>query len=1111
MKYGIYLIAALLAVASALSAAGATLQTKFEFAADTPLATGHWVKISIDATGLYEISYDELREMGFEDPSKVAVFGTGGEMLNYNFLDSSGKRLYDDTLNPTVVLHGNDKLIFYGGGTEQMTLSITGYSTTKRLKHNRASKNLYSDSSYYLLTDSQTPLEAERVTVADKAGAYHIDTGYGLVYHEKDKVYNRALEGQVYWGEELYVDQTVSFDVERPYCVDKPAYLWLTFACLSPDGTVATSVNNGKVTASLEGLESNVYSLGNSDDRARLTVGSDGIGRATIKVGLSGSYNSGLPLGIDCWTLSYPISLELARKDPKFSCQYVAFTDTPYTSWRHPVPEGVTVWDVTNRRKPVALEVENGYLYSNRTNPNRTVVFRPDREQLHINPDWKVIDNQNLHGCQTEPYSMVIVTVPSLRGYAERIARLHEDYDGMKVAVVTPEEVYNEFNHGTPDVTALRAFIKMIFHKQSESLKNVLLIGNIFADHRNVTGSPSRPESIPVYMLPKATLDGSKGAGGAACIDYLGILTDHMNSTGLLSGTTVELGVGVLPISTAEEGEIAVKKIGDYLQKKDFSNLVNEFQSMSGTGDSHIHDFQAFRLWDLYDEYSRASTGSTLSFSTIWVECMGNKSIKELLKSFDRGKLLTTYYGHSGNSDFSNVTPQHLAGLKNDEPAFMFMAGCDLCEPDRGRNGVGDIGVIRNTKGLMATICGTRSVLSHENQTFSENFVYSMFRDRNRAFRMKTPTIGEIYAYAKERTNNESEQGFIFIGDPALPFPLALRGINVTTDRDNYRGGEVMEVTGTVLGTGGSADTGYNGYVTVKLLEPKSTTAIIEDPIDSDGTVKMNPRLVINDVLVATATTEVTNGVFKARVQLPATLDRLLSTPDSVRNLTVLAGAYDPEKRLGSSGHTAVTMPMIGTEPSEAAIYDTTIPSVTISYDNPERRLTVTASDDTGLIPGIGTGRGLSVSIDGVPCLIDASSGNDDRTVTSYTAAISTAHLAAGRHEAVYSAVDAAGNAMTSRTYIFNIKDYAPLTLTAGSDIVTDEITLTIDRDDDLTLDLIVTDRHGNTVIASDFEGRSQTVDLSDLEPGTYRAAVRHDSRLGSMIYSNLIEFTKID
>ena len=73
------LCTALMVILSAASAAAFGLS---QYATQSKLATGKWVKISIPETGMYEITYDELRAMGFNNPSQVRLYGNGGYAIN---------------------------------------------------------------------------------------------------------------------------------------------------------------------------------------------------------------------------------------------------------------------------------------------------------------------------------------------------------------------------------------------------------------------------------------------------------------------------------------------------------------------------------------------------------------------------------------------------------------------------------------------------------------------------------------------------------------------------------------------------------------------------------------------------------------------------------------------------------------------------------------------------------------------------------------------------------------------------------------------------------------------------------------------------------------------
>ena len=74
------------------------------------------------------------------------------------------------------------------------------------------------------------------------------------------------------------------------------------------------------------------------------------------------------------------------------------------------------------------------------------------------------VPNQNLHGLTTP--DMVILTPKEYISYAQSIARLHNENDGMEVAVIDHETVFNEFSSGTPDATAYRRLMKMFFDRK---------------------------------------------------------------------------------------------------------------------------------------------------------------------------------------------------------------------------------------------------------------------------------------------------------------------------------------------------------------------------------------------------------------------------------------------------------------------------------------------------------------------------------------------------------------------------------------------------------------------------------------------------------------------
>ena len=85
------------------------------------LSSGSWVKIRINESGVYRMTYEELQAAGLSNPANVRIYGYGGAMLTQNF----NKAKIDDL--PAVgfymekgadgVFGAGDYILFYTQGT----------------------------------------------------------------------------------------------------------------------------------------------------------------------------------------------------------------------------------------------------------------------------------------------------------------------------------------------------------------------------------------------------------------------------------------------------------------------------------------------------------------------------------------------------------------------------------------------------------------------------------------------------------------------------------------------------------------------------------------------------------------------------------------------------------------------------------------------------------------------------------------------------------------------------------------------------------------------------------------------------------------------------------
>lgn len=1095
--------------------ASPAVTTTYQFADTTPLATGNWLRVSTAESGIYEITYDELRAMGFADPSKVAVYGLGGAQRDLNFVDNDGNRIVEDVIKPIRIMHANDKILFYAEGPEKLSFNMTGSGTTRRGMHKRESLNIYSDNACYFLTDSHPIESVHEAKVADKVNSSTINWGYAFVYHEKDLKQGKFGCGQLYWGENLEIGKSMIFNIEVPYAVsNSPCALSCDVAVMkNQSGNLNIKHNTASRLFGLSRTESQVLSWTNILSTNKLKVDENHVGTGILSFTADGAYSPSEPLAIDYWALTYPLSLEYAADDASFTQQYIAFAERA-TTWKHYVPDGSLVWDITDPSAPVMLETDGKYFYKDNAGNyecTETVVFNPLRQQKRLNPGYVRVNNQNLHALKGEPVDMIIFSVPDMMPYAQRIAELHKTYDGQRVEVFDPQTVYNEFTSGNPDPMAFRMLAKMLYQNEEHRLKNILFIGPVYADYKNITGVKNRPEGMIAFQQNPIKIDETP----APVMDFYGIMTDRVPSVNSFEAATVSVGVGLLPINSAEEGEIAVAKIKEYLEKQDFSGLVNESMSFSCAGDGNLHDNQAIRMGILLQSYENNYFDSELAHRNIWLEATGDeKGNEQIINSFNAGKLFSVYYGHAGEGGIGSFSVADALNLKNKEQGFLFLAACDLCKPDLGVHGVGDMGVIRNERGFIGVVCATRSVMSNFNDALARNFASSMFMEGEGSgtLRESTPTVGEVYARSKDITINESEPAYLLIGDPGLTIPIALGDIELTVAEGSYRAGDLVEVKGRVINSDGSTREDYNGYATVKLMEPERIIPATTTTNDNGTVTVIREKITYNDSRLLTVKADVKNGEFTVKLPLPAKSDNFLPSEGKSAALPILAGAYDPTTRLGTSGRSSVMLAEFGSTTSDKTEKDDEAPVVTLGYDNAFSIIKVDASDNAALLPGIGMGGGITLTIDGTPINVDGEYSYGV-AVTSYSGTVSAARIGAGTHTAVAYATDLAGNRSKSETFTFVINERVPITLSTDKNIAIDNIAfrLSNDNDDTGTLNLIIADYKGNVIADEDVSGNTFEYDTTDVPAGMYRAAVRQKSAAGTQIRSNWVEFTVID
>jgi hypothetical protein len=128
----------------------------------------------------------------------------------------------------------------------------------------------------------------------------------------------------------------------------------------------------------------------------------------------------------------------------------------------------VQIWDVTDPLNISKIQTEtiDGKLTFVASNNElmRYIALDPTTSSAFESPVIVGdVQNQNLHALT--PVDMVILTHPNFLSQSEMLAQAHREKDNLTVAVVTTEQVYNEFSSGAPDATAYRWVMKMLYDR----------------------------------------------------------------------------------------------------------------------------------------------------------------------------------------------------------------------------------------------------------------------------------------------------------------------------------------------------------------------------------------------------------------------------------------------------------------------------------------------------------------------------------------------------------------------------------------------------------------------------------------------------------------------
>ncbi|MDD4640642.1 MAG: type IX secretion system sortase PorU [Bacteroidales bacterium] len=738
------------------------------YAESSRLSTGKFVKISVENTGIYKLSFEDLRKMGV-DPAKVQLYGYGGQLLPEDFTQP-----YIDDL-PELSFYKDEEqgyLLFYALGPLSWNYEASKGLFTRLNNH-------YSTKAYYFVGErSGGSRPTEVVSSLSQEADYEVRAYTAYALHEKD-LYNLGGTGRECYGEDLMSnpDLSLAFSFDHILTGEHASIVAESAARSTLSGSTRLYVDDSYLGSmnysAISGTDSYTYARGSSLTKTFLPKDDK------IQVRLQYNSNGVLPKRAH---LNY-VTIN-ARCRLVLNSAYMAFRDPKSLGagklsrfCLESADASTLVFEIgrTGSMKQILGELKGTeFQFVLRTDSLREFVAVNTRGNFPKPVIEGQVPNQDLHALGAQDF--IIITHPDFIDEAEELAQAHRLHDKLRVMVVTTEQVYNEFSSGTPDATAYRRFLKMFYDRatRAEDIpQSLLLFGDGVYDNRLVTAAFSSGISSPNKILTFQSKESLEGTSSYVTDDYFGFLDDNEGIN--LPYDKMDIGIGRFPVRSKAEARIAVDKTLAYINNRDKGSWKNQLCFIGDDGDNNTHvshadklaesvksnnpEFMAHKIY--VDAYQRetSSAGTTVPGA--------NKRMAELLGS---GLLLLNYSGHGSTTTWASeqlLTIGEIREMQNKRLPLWVTATCDFCRYDDAVTSGGEYVFLNERGGGIALFTTSRVVYSGPNYTINKSFIDNIFATQSG----RRLSLGEVMCRTKQSESlkyDRNKLNFALIGDPAL-------------------------------------------------------------------------------------------------------------------------------------------------------------------------------------------------------------------------------------------------------------------------------------------------------------------------------------------------------
>ncbi len=1038
------------------------------YAAQSVLSSGKWVKIKVEETGFYKITYEKLREWGISNPQKARIYGYGGWVLNQDFTDPYLRN--QDDLPPVSVWMNKspesfgpgDYMIFYGKGSVKWTYKSGLFEHIQ---------NSYSGDSYYFVTESDEgpKLINERASAA--VGTDAIDTYDDYYLHEKDLV-NITQTGREFYGESFRSKTSHDFSVPLPGITPDKATIAVSFITrTSGRSKLFLTVNNNllfeKICPAISPSSDNdYYKKAKELNASTLANLSD---NNIINLRYERASTSDENIHLNYFTINFKRQLKPYSAVTLFRSK----TISPNLSFRiKEATSNLMVFDVTEGETPEKITgnfsgSEFSFAAANTSIREYAMV---DATKKMPEPSYVgQVANQNLHGMNSA--EMVIIVRPALISRAQELAELHYNDSGLESVVVTAEDIYNEFSSGKPDVTAYRRFLKMFYDRaqnEDEKPKYLLLLGDGSYDNRFINSNWKEADKRAM-LLTYQSKESINELESYTTDDYIGFLND---TTGLDEGdklpgsvdivsSKLDIGIGRLTVRNDAEAAAVINKIRTYLLDEDKGLWKNNVAFVAddqnkgskfepGTEGAHVgySDSYATTLNDSYPSFITNKIYMDAHEMIIQPSGARYPSVTEMLKNkFDSGLLFLNYVGHGSTIGWAHeniIDFQFINNLTNKHLPLLITATCDFGRYDADETSAGELFFLNAKGGAIALFTTSRVVYGTSNDKLNKNLINHIFEKQN-----GTPArLGDILRDSKISITDVGAKRnglrFSLVGDPALRLSYPddtykveitdVNGISSSSTDIQIKALANNVIKGRIADNSDGTFSDFQGTLDVVIYDSEldlKTRGNARDGSNPSGTMGIFDYKDYTNLLY-TGSVKIVNGEFSIEFVTPKDI---LYTNNSGK---MSFYAYTDDYKYQAQG-AFLNYKVGGVDDNGTP--DTTPPVISQMYMNRADFVSggkvnttpifyAKVSDDTGINVSNGIGHNMSITVDGTKTYdlrSSFTSTSSDGSLKEGEIRYVLPELSEGKHHLMFRVWDLWNNPQTATLEFEVVRDYKPV------------------------------------------------------------------------------------